>query len=197
MNVVKLLSAPEESLVPVGWVRKHLVPEPDPSVVQLRVAIEVASEYWVGVMLGKLDLPLARAGRLPQDTLTNWLKRAASRAGLRPQKGFGFHSFRRRMVNDLKNKVSPTEIAALGGWTNPDTVVRVYMAPDTDRLREVQSQRNGLGLAGEGYSDGLFEPEPDEANRTSRDSKTDSNSGEGAGGPKSDPTQDAGKKEVT
>ena len=64
MDLTTLLSAPAETLVPVGWIRQYLLPEPDPALVQLEVALEVASEYWAGVIRGQFRPPLARAGRL-------------------------------------------------------------------------------------------------------------------------------------
>ena len=65
MDVRTLLDAPPETLVPVGWVREHILPEPDPVLVQYRLALQVASSYWAGVILGELPPPLARAGRIP------------------------------------------------------------------------------------------------------------------------------------
>ena len=100
--------------------------------------------------------PKDPAQAVRRDTLTNWLKKAEQKAGLPRVKGFGFHAFRRKMVNDLRDKVSVTQIAALGGWTSTHTIVQVYMLPDTDKLREVQALRPGLGIAPEGN-----EPSPE------------------------------------
>lgn len=64
MDVRALLEAPPETLVPVGWIREHLLPAPDPVLVRYRLALEVASLYWAGVIRGELPPPLAPAGRI-------------------------------------------------------------------------------------------------------------------------------------
>ena len=67
LELAKLLSLPPETLIPVKWVREHLIPEPNPLLVQLGVAIEVASSYWAGVIEGEFPLPLSRPGRIKHD----------------------------------------------------------------------------------------------------------------------------------
>ena len=64
MDITAILQSPPETLVPVGWVRDHLLPEPNPELVRFLLSIEVAGAYWAGVIRGEIAAPLAGAGRL-------------------------------------------------------------------------------------------------------------------------------------
>lgn len=49
----------------------------------------------------------------------------------------GFHSIRRKFASELK-EMPLSELMTLGGWKDPNTVVKVYQRPS------ISAQREGL-----------------------------------------------------
>ena len=45
------------ALIPIEWVRRYLLPEPDPALVAFRVAVQVSADYWAGVIQGRFPVP--------------------------------------------------------------------------------------------------------------------------------------------
>lgn len=80
---------------------------------------------------------------IPRYTLIKWWKAAERLAKLRPAKGRGYHSLRRKFATELK-KAPLRDLAYLGGWKSPETVVRVYQKPDDETMREALEQRTRL-----------------------------------------------------
>ncbi len=62
----------------------------------------------------------------------DWWERMESLAGLEPEPGRGWHSLRRLFATDLK-RMPLADLCALGGWKDPQTVLKCYMKPDTRR----------------------------------------------------------------
>ncbi len=50
--------------------------------------------------------------------------------------GMGFHSARRKFANDLKPTTNLRDLAYMGGWTSPVTLLTVYQQPDMEVQRE-------------------------------------------------------------
>ena len=76
-----------------------------------------------------------------KDLMTKWWKRAERLAGLEPIRWLGWHSLRRRFATDLK-PIPLRDLCDLGGWKDPDTVVKCYQAADEEDLRRaIQSRR--------------------------------------------------------
>lgn len=65
-------------------------------------------------------------------------------AGLTSRKLRGWHSFRRRFANDFR-EVNLKDLAAIGGWKSPNTLLNVYLkaTPDTMRVALANRQRTG------------------------------------------------------
>ena len=75
--------------------------------------------------------------------MTKWWKRAEKLAGLEPIRWLGWHSLRRRFATDLK-QIPLRDLCDLGGWKDPDTVVKCYQASDEEDLRKaIQARRTG------------------------------------------------------
>ena len=82
-----------------------------------------------------------------KDLMTKLWKRAEKLAGLEPILWLGWHSLRRRFATDLK-QISLRDLCDLGGWKDPDTVVKCYQAADQEDLRKaIRARRTAQGGA--------------------------------------------------
>lgn len=70
------------------------------------------------------------------ELLDDWLRRAYGLAGLEPRPGGMWHCFRRKWATERKG-LSPVDVAAAGGWKNPNTPVRIYQQSDKATLQAV------------------------------------------------------------
>ena len=70
-----------------------------------------------------------------------WWKLAETLAGLEPKRGRGWHSLRRKFASDLMD-IPLKVLCELGGWKNPQTVLRCYQRPDAGQLRTALEGRN-------------------------------------------------------
>jgi len=59
----------------------------------------------------------------------------------------GFHSARRKFASKLK-ATNLRDLAYMGGWKNPQTVLLVYQQPDLELQREVLSARKKMSATG-------------------------------------------------
>jgi len=62
VNIAILLSAPPETLIPVGWVREHLLPEPPAELVAYRLAVATAGAFYAAVARGDIPQALCKRG---------------------------------------------------------------------------------------------------------------------------------------
>ena len=78
-----------------------------------------------------------------KDFMTKLWKRAEKLAGLEPIYWLGWHSLRRRFATDLK-QIPLRDLCDLGGWKDPDTVVKCYQSADEEDLRRaIRARRTG------------------------------------------------------
>lgn len=77
----------------------------------------------------------------------DWWCRMEEAAGLEPVDGLGWHGLRRKFADELRD-ASPKEIADLGGWKTPRTVIEVYQGSDLEAMRRAQQRRRTLGNGG-------------------------------------------------
>ena len=75
--------------------------------------------------------------------LRDWWKRAWKYAGLTTEKGMGWHSLRRKFASEMKH-TPLRDLCELGGWQDPQTVLRCYQRPDEATMREALRQRKAL-----------------------------------------------------
>ena len=69
-----------------------------------------------------------------------WWKKAQNLAGLEPKPGRGWHSLRRKFATDLM-ELPLKVLCELGGWKNPQTVLRCYQQADAGQLRKALESR--------------------------------------------------------
>ena len=73
--------------------------------------------------------------------MTKWMVKAKENAEIL-MKGLGWHSLRRQFASDHMDQ--PLKVLCeLGGWKDPQTVLRCYQHPDQDVLRAAMKRRNG------------------------------------------------------
>jgi len=78
---------------------------------------------------------------------TKWWKRAEELAELSHIDGMGFHSARRKFASEMKG-TNLRDLAYLGGWKSPQTVLNVYQQPDISIQREAMAGRTKVRAAG-------------------------------------------------
>ncbi|WP_428276333.1 tyrosine-type recombinase/integrase [Candidatus Palauibacter sp.] len=83
---------------------------------------------------GTGDAPLLPALKDPSVCVSrslarDWWMRAEAVAGLEPKRGRGWHSLRRKFATDLMD-LPLKVLCELGGWKNPQTVLRCYQKAD-------------------------------------------------------------------
>ncbi len=64
-----------------------------------------------------------------RDRMATWFRRAVTLAGVDVAPGTGFHSLRRQFATELKDVPLP-DLCALGGWTDPKTILTCYQVAD-------------------------------------------------------------------
>ncbi|MDE0651069.1 MAG: tyrosine-type recombinase/integrase [Gammaproteobacteria bacterium] len=69
-----------------------------------------------------------------------WWTKAQNLAGLEPKPGRGWHSLRRKFATDLM-ELPLKVLCELGGWKNPQTVLRCYQQADAGQLRKALESR--------------------------------------------------------
>lgn len=84
---------------------------------------------------------------LPCHTANKWWRRAEAKAGIEHVHGMGFHSARRKFASELKD-TNLRDLAYMGGWKNPQTVLLVYQQPDLELQREALATRRKMSATG-------------------------------------------------
>jgi hypothetical protein len=75
--------------------------------------------------------------------MRDWWERAVEKAELPKVERLGWHSLRRQFATELKG-VPLKDLCQLGGWRDPQTVLRCYMQPDVDTMRAALEQRRAV-----------------------------------------------------
>ncbi len=104
---------------------------------RLQKAQGAIGDCWVFPSVTFPEKPLAR------ETATKWWLDAERLAGLEHVHGMGFHSARRKFASELKS-TNLRDLAYLGGWKNPQTVLLVYQQPEIAVQREALASRKDL-----------------------------------------------------
>ena len=78
--------------------------------------------------------------------MTKWWTRAESLAGLEHVKGCGWHSLRRKFATELKH-TPLTDLCEMGGWKDPQTILKCYQRPDAKTQRLALEQRKPITRA--------------------------------------------------
>ena len=110
---------------------EHVTPLTDEAVAALRDAPRMGAgreHYPV------LPSPVDSARYMSPSCAFRWWKKAEKLAGLEPKRGRGWHSLRRKFASDLMD--TPLKVLCeLGGWKDPQTVLKCYQRPDAGLLR--------------------------------------------------------------
>ena len=72
-----------------------------------------------------------------------WWRDCLVAAGMPTDNRLGFHGIRRRFASDLAGAPRPV-LMALGGWRNPDVVVKIYSEPSLESLKAVLENRSAF-----------------------------------------------------
>lgn len=64
-------------------------------------------------------------------------------AGLSKEPGRGWHSLRRKFATELKH-TPLKDLCALGGWKDPNTILKCYQRPDEGTMRQALASRMRL-----------------------------------------------------
>jgi integrase len=95
----------------------------------LRRASPKIGDCWIFPSPTNADRPL------PREVATDWWRAAEKLAELEHVSGMGFHSARRKFANDLKPTTNLRDLAYMGGWKSPVTLLTVYQQPDLEVQR--------------------------------------------------------------
>jgi integrase len=90
---------------------------------------------------GKPEEPLSR------HLLRDWWERMEKAAELVHVVGRGWHSLRRQFATELKH-TPLRDLCHLGGWKDPQTVLKCYQKPDVATMRAALEARSAMSAAG-------------------------------------------------
>lgn len=74
------------------------------------------------------------------------LRKGVRKAGIKVPDRWGWHSLRRKFASEVK-QLSDVDAAALAGWSDPTTMVRIYQRPDMAGMLYVLANRRELRQA--------------------------------------------------
>jgi integrase len=98
-------------------------------------------DCWIFPSPANADRPL------PREVATDWWRAAEKLAELEHIPGMGFHSARRKFANDLKPTTNLRDLAYMGGWKSPVTLLTVYQQPDLEVQRASLAGRKKVEAA--------------------------------------------------
>lgn len=96
---------------------------------------------WVFPAPGKPSEPCSR------HLLRDWWQRAEVLAGIPHSARLGWHALRRQWATDMKAYLPLKDLCELGGWKDPQTVLKCYQKADEGLMREALEARR-TSLAG-------------------------------------------------
>jgi integrase len=73
----------------------------------------------------------------------DWWNRAEVLAELRPERGRGWHSLRRKFATEMKH-TPLKDLTHMGGWKDPNTIIKCYQAPDEKTQRNALAKRKAI-----------------------------------------------------
>jgi integrase len=76
-----------------------------------------------------------------RDLLLDWWLKLEGKAEVPHLRGRGWHSLRRKFATDLKHDTPLADLCYLGGWKDPQTVLRCYMKADEATMRAALQRR--------------------------------------------------------
>ena len=107
------------------------------SLEQLRQVAPGIGDTWV------FPAPGAPLDPCSRHLMRDWWQRGEQLAGIPHQMGLGWHSLRRKFATEMKH-TPLKDLCYLGGWKEPQTVLKCYQRPDEDTMREALAHRKRL-----------------------------------------------------
>jgi integrase len=104
--------------------------------------LELSRRKWKAIGDGWIfPAPEDSSKPVSRHLVRNWWQKGEKLAGLPRTARRGWHSFRRKFVNDLKPDTPMADLCYLGGWKSPLTVMTVYQQPDQVTMQTALSNR--------------------------------------------------------
>jgi integrase len=82
-----------------------------------------------------------------RDLLRDWWQKLERLSGIDRVPGRGWHSLRRKFATDLKG-IPMSDLQALGGWRDHNTILKCYIRPDEATMRKALIERSTRRVAG-------------------------------------------------
>jgi integrase len=98
-------------------------------------------EVWIFPAPGNPNEPVSR------HLMRDWWQRGEALADIPRTPGLGWHSLRRKFATELKH-VPLKDLSYLGGWKEPQTILKCYQRPDEVTMREALASRRRLVAVG-------------------------------------------------
>lgn len=124
--------------------KTHVTPMTESAREALREAREeqpALGEAWV------FPAPKDESQACSKSIMRGWWLKAEERADLKHIDGLGWHGLRRKFADEHRD-VAPRDLADLGGWDTPRTILEVYQDADLDAMRDAQQRRRTLRESG-------------------------------------------------
>ncbi len=121
--------------------KNHFTPLTECAAKALRGAQEqraAIGDTWV------LPSPTDDSKPISRYLMRDWWHRAEKIAELEHTPGLGWHGLRRKFADDHRH-VPLKDLADLGGWETPRTILEVYQGSNLDAMRQAQQCRRGVG----------------------------------------------------
>jgi integrase len=97
-------------------------------------ARKAIGDGWLFPSPADLQRPCSR------NIMRDWMERALIPLGIKRGDRYGWHSLRRQFATELKHVPLP-DLCALGGWTDPQTILKCYARPDVETMRTALENR--------------------------------------------------------
>jgi integrase len=107
---------------------------------QARRERPVIGEAWVFGAPGDASQPVSR------HLMRDWWQQGEALAKVPRSPGLGWHSLRRKFATELKH-VPLKDLCYLGGWKEPQTVLKCYQRADADTMKQALATRKPLQAA--------------------------------------------------
>jgi hypothetical protein len=82
-----------------------------------------------------------------QYIMRDWMERGLKKIGITSGMRYGWHSLRRQFATDLTH-IPLSDLCALGGWKDPNTILKCYAQPDEQTMREALNNRTRFAVNG-------------------------------------------------
>jgi integrase len=107
---------------------------------QARRERPMIGEAWVFPAPGDASQPVSR------HLMRDWWQQGEALANVPRSPGLGWHSLRRKFATELKH-VPLKDLCYLGGWKEPQTVLKCYQRADADTMKQALATRKPLQAA--------------------------------------------------